>query len=503
MNDDGQSDSPVVPARPANKAARAEAEPVEERGLAKGNAESAARPGHRAGPGVPLALDRVRQVAKADRTVRFTALLHHVDVESLRRAFRALKRQAAPGVDGVTWLAYERDLEANLRDLHDRLHRGAYRPKPSRRVFIPKADGRQRPLGIATVEDKTVQSAVVAVLNAIYEADFYGFSYGFRPGRKPHDALDALAVGLERKKVRWVLDADIRDFFTSLDHGQLMEFVEQRIGDRRVLRLIQKWLSAGVIEDGTWTESVEGTPQGATVSPLLANVYLHYVFDQWAERWRSERANGDVLVVRYADDFVVGFERRADAERFRAELGDRLAKFGLELKAEKTRLIEFGRYAAQNRAERGLGKPETFDFLGFTHICGKTRAGRFQVKRITIAKRMRAKLKEVKAELMRRLHLPLPGVGRWLRSVVRGHLAYYAVPGNLDALRGFRKEVVRHWRRALKRQGQRAKTTWERMQYLQDRWLPKPRVLHPYPNKRFDARYPRQEPSAVVPLAGI
>jgi RNA-directed DNA polymerase len=506
----GQSDSPAVPAKPANKAARgetaqtrAEAESVEERGLAKGNAESAAGSGRRAGQSTPPALDRVRQVAKADREVRFTALLHHVDVESLRRAFWALKRQAAPGVDGVTWLAYERDLEANLRDLHDRLHRGAYRPKPSRRVFIPKADGRQRPLGIATVEDKIVQSAAVAVLNAIYEADFYGFSYGFRPGRKPHDALDALAVGLLRKKVNWVLDADIRDFFTSLDHGRLMEFLGQRIGDRRILRLIQKWLSAGIVEDGNWTESEEGTPQGATVSPLLANVYLHYVFDQWVERWRSERAGGEMLVVRYADDFVVGFQRREDAERFRAELGERLAGFGLELKAEKTRLIEFGRFAAENRAARGLGKPETFDFLGFTHICGKTRTGRFQVKRTTIAKRMRARLKEVKTELMRRMHLPTPEVGRWLGSVVQGHLAYFAVPGNLDAVRAFHDQVRRQWRRALKRLSQRANATWERFDRLANRWLPKTRTIHPFPEQRFDARHPRQEPSAVVPLAGI
>src|SRR5215469_11529395 len=378
MDGGGQSDSPVVPAKPANKAVRAAAEPAEERGLAKGNTESAARSGHRAGIRAPQALDRVRQVAKGDREARFTALLHHVDVESLRAAYLALKREAAPGVDGVTWEAYGRDLEANLQDLHGRLHRGAYRGKPSRRVFIPKADGRQRPLGIATVEDKIVQSAVVEVLNAIYETDFLGFSYGFRPGRKPHDALDALATGILRKKVNWVLDADIRDFFTSLDHGWLEKFCEHRIGDRRVLRLIQKWLKAGVIEDGSWAESEEGTPQGATVSPLLANVYLHYVFDQWVERWRRRQAHGDMIVVRYADDFVVGFEHRHEAERFLAELSERLAKFGLGLKAEKTRLIEFGRFAASNRAARGLGKPETFDFLGFTHISGRTRAGRFE-----------------------------------------------------------------------------------------------------------------------------
>jgi group II intron reverse transcriptase/maturase len=445
----------------------------------------------------------VRQVAEKDKEARFTALLHHVNVESLGAAYWRLRRQAAPGEDGVRWKDYGQDLEANLRDLNDRIHRGAYRPKPSRRVFIPKADGRQRPLGIATTEDKIVQSAVVEVLNAIYEADFYGFSYGFRPGRKAHDALDALATGILRKKVNWVLDADIRDFFTSLDHGWLEKFCEHRIGDKRVLRLIQKWLKAGVVEDGSWKESEEGTPQGATVSPLLANVYLHYVFDQWVERWRRRQAHGDMIVVRYADDFVVGFEHREDAERFLAELGERFAEFGLELKAEKTRLVEFGRFAAQKRAERGLGKPETFDFLGFTHISGKNRYGRFEVRRKTIAKRMRNKLKEVKAELMRRMHLPIPEVGRWLGSVVRGHFAYYAVPGNLDAIKTFRDQVRHQWRRALGRRSQRTSATWERTGRIADRWLPKPRSRHPFPQQRFDVHHPRQEPSAVVPLAGI
>jgi RNA-directed DNA polymerase len=445
----------------------------------------------------------VRRVAERDREARFTALLHHVDVERLREAFVALKRQASPGVDGVTWEAYGRNLEANLQDLHARLHRGAYRPKPSRRVFIPKADGRQRPLGIATVEDKIVQSAVVEVLNAIYEADFVGFSYGFRPGRSQHDALDALTVGLWRKRVNWVLDADIRDFFTSLDHGWLRKFVEHRIGDRRVLRLIQQWLEAGVIEDGDWAESEEGTPQGATISPLLANVYLHYAFDLWVERWRRRHARGKVVVVRYADDFVVGFEHREDAERLRAELSERFARFGLELKVEKTRLIEFGRYAARNRRARGLGKPETFDFLGFTHISGRTRDGRYQLKRRTVKKRMRAKLKEVKAEIKRRWHQPISKVGRWLRSVVQGHFAYFAVPGNTDAISTFRNHVVRYWLRVLRRRSQRTRVNWERMRRIADRWLPKPRVLHPYPSVRFDARHPRQEPSAGVPLAGI
>jgi RNA-directed DNA polymerase len=506
----GQSDSLVVPAKPVNNPARGEAahtragaESVEERGLAKGNTERAARPGHRAGIRAPRALDRVRQFAERDKDARFTALLHHVSVESLRAAFWRLRRQAAPGEDGVRWKDYGQNLEENLQDLHDRIHRGAYRPKPSRRVFIPKADGRQRPLGIATTEDKIVQSAVVEVLNAIYEADFLGFSYGYRPGRKAHDALDALTVGLKRKKVNWVLDADIRDFFSCLDHGWLEKLLEHRIGDKRVLRLIQKWLKAGVVEDGAWAECEEGTPQGATVSPLLANVYLHYVFDQWVERWRRRQAQGDMVVVRYADDFVVGFEHREDAERFLAELRERFAKYGLELKAEKTRLIEFGRHAARNRVARGLGKPETFDFLGFTHICGKTRSGGFQVKRTTIAKRMRAKLKEVKAELTRLMHLPIPEQGRWLESMMRGHLAYFAVPGNLDAVKAFCNQAQRIWQRTLKRRSQRHHMTWERMRRLIDRWLPKPRTLHPFPEQRFDARHPRQEPSAVVPLAGI
>jgi group II intron reverse transcriptase/maturase len=370
-------------------------------------------------------------------------------------------------------------------------------------VYIPKADGRQRPLGIAALEDKVVQGAVVGVLNAIYETDFLGFSYGFRPGRSQHDALDALAVGIERKKVNWVLDADIRDFFSSLDQGWLGRFLEHRIADKRVLRLIQRWLEAGVVEDGAWAECDEGTPQGATVSPLLANVYLHYVFDLWAEQWRRQQAHGDVVIVRYADDFIVGFEHREDAERFQAGLSERFAKFGLELKAEKTRLIEFGRFAAGNRKAQGLGGPETFDFLGFTHAGGKTRKGRFALKRITIAKRMGAKLKEIKGELMRRRHLPVPKVGQWLGSVVRGHLVYYAVPGNIEAVAAFCAQVKQHWQHALRRRSQRSNATWPRMKRLAERWLPTPRVLHPYPGTRCDARHPRQEPSAVVPLAGI
>jgi group II intron reverse transcriptase/maturase len=442
----------------------------------------------------PSELDRVRRVAQRDRNARFTALLHHVDVARLSAAYWALEPGAAPGVDGVTWADYGRDLEANLRDLHGRVHRGSYRPRPSRRAYIPKTDGRLRPLGIAALEDKILQRAVVEVLGAIYETEFLGFSYGFRPGRSPHDALDALAVGIKRRKVNWVLDADLRDFFTRLDQGWLEKFLEHRIADRRVLRLIGKWLRAGVIEKGIRSETVEGTPQGASASPLLANVYLHYVFDLWADQWRRRKARGDVVIVRFADDYIVGFEQQQDAQRFLADLRGRLAKFALELHAEKTRLIEFGRYAAERRRARGLGKPETFDFLGFTHICAKQRNGRFTVKRVTISKRMRAKLRQVKDELVRRRHQPIPEQGRWLASVVRGHCAYYAVPGNSRAVKAFRTQATRHWCAALRRRSQRHRLDWERMNRIATRWLPPARITHPYPEKRFDARTQGRSP---------
>jgi group II intron reverse transcriptase/maturase len=435
----------------------------------------------------PSELDRVRRAARQDKDARFTALLHHVTVDRLRAAYRAIRPDAAPGVDGITWRDYGRDLETNLCDLHARVQRGAYRARPSRRVFIPKADGRLRRLGVAALEDKIVQRAVVEVLNAIYETDFRGFSYGFRPGRGPHDALDALAVGIARKRVNWVLDADIRDFFTGLDHSWLVKFLEHRIADRRVLRLIQKWLRAGVIEDGTWSKTEQGTAQGASISPLLANVYLHYVFDLWADQWRRRHARGDVILVRFADDYVAGFEHRDDAERFLADLRARLARFALELAPEKTRLIEFGRFAAERRTARGLRKPETFDFLGFTHICAKDRRGRFKLRRITSKKRMRAKLHEVKTELKRRRHLPIPDQGRWLASVVRGHTAYYGVPDNYQAIYGFRDQVVRHWHRALRRRSQRTRLTWERTNRLAARWLPQIRITHPWPGVRVDA----------------
>jgi group II intron reverse transcriptase/maturase len=418
--------------------------------------------------------------------MRFTALLHHVyNPDTLREAYFRLKRDAAPGVDGQTWRAYGEALEDNLRDLSERLQRGAYRAKPVRRVYIPKADGRQRPLGVPVLEDKIVQRATVEVLNAIYETDFLGFSYGFRPGRSQHNALDALYTGLLTKKVNWVLDADIRGFFDAIDHGWLVKFVEHRIADRRVVRLIQKWLNAGVLEDGTRTRSEEGTPQGGSVSPLLANIYLHYVFDLWVQWWRRTQARGDVIVVRYADDFVVGFQNKSEAERFLADLRERFRKFRLELHPDKTRLLEFGPFAAERRKRDGRGKPETFNFLGFTHICGKKRNGRSTVLRQTIRTRLQAKLKAVKAELRRRWHDPIPVVGQWLRSVVSGHLRYYGVPMNGRALCVFRFEVGRLWYRALARRSHKGRVTWDRMRRLITQWLPPPRICHPYPLRRM------------------
>lgn len=492
MNGDGKSDGLTVPTKSPNKVPRGAAEVVEGRSPTKGNAnqQNTSRTQRRQND-VHSALDRVRQAAKRDRKAQFTALLHHVTYDRLRSAFHALRPKAAAGVDGVTWQQYRQDLESNLRELHARLHRGAYRAKPSRRVFIPKADGRQRPLGIATLEDKIIQRAIVEVLNAMYEVDFLGFSYGFRPGRSQHQALDALAVAVRRKRVNWVLDADIRGFFDAIDHEWLERFVGHRVADPRMQRLIAKWLRAGVLEDGKKVVSEKGSPQGATVSPLLANIYLHYAFDLWAEQWRRRHARGDVVIVRYADDLVLGFEHEADARRFQADLRQRLAKFSLELHPEKTRLIEFGRWAAQNRRRRGQSKPETFDFLGFTHMCGRTKAGRFQVVRRTSKKRMVAKLKEVRRTLMKVRHDPVPGQGAWLGKVLHGYFGYHAVWTNLRLLRSFRTQVIRAWMHALRRRSQRHRMSWSRMGRLVVQWIPPVRALHPWPEERFAATHPR------------
>jgi RNA-directed DNA polymerase len=495
----GESDGRIVPTKGSNKDGQPSAESLEGRGPAKENIEQPTPPRTQSRASESRGLLGVREVARTDKKARFTALLHHVTVARLQDSFYALKRDAVPGVDGTTWREYETDLETRVTQLRGRLHRGTYRAQPSKRAYIPKADGRQRPLGIAALEDKIVQHAVVRVLNTIYEEDFLGFSYGFRPGRSQHVALDALWVGIMRKRVNWVLDADIRDFFGTIDHGWLMKFIQHRIADRRILRLIQKWLTAGVSEEGTWVATEQGTPQGAVVSPLLANVYLHYVFDLWVRRWRRQSATGDMIVVRYADDIVLGFEHRADAERFLEEWRDRMRSFGLELHPDKTRLIEFGRHAAEQRKRRGEGKPDTFDFLGFTHMCGTTRnTGRFIVKRQTIRKRLTAKLQALKTELRHRWHTPVPQLGQWLRAVVQGWFNYHAVPGNMDSLNAFRSQVLRLWFRALRRRSQRRPMTWVRFLRLVRRWLPSARILHPHPNVRFDATHPRWEPYAAT-----
>jgi RNA-directed DNA polymerase len=497
MHEPEKSDLADVATKPTNKAGlQTAAESVERRAGTKENVDRQSTHRTQIRDRVSQALGRVRQAARQRKKEKFTALLHHVDVDLLRLSFHALKRKAAPGVDGVTWHDYEADLESNLQDLHARVHRGAYRAQPSRLKYIPKADGRQRPLGIASVEDKILQRAVVTVLNSIYEEDFLGFSYGFRPKRSQHEALDALIVGIERKKVSWILDVDIRDFFGAVNHDWMIRFLEHRIGDERILRLIRKWLKAGVLEEGIVTQSEQGTPQGATVSPLMANVYLHYALDLWAQQWRQRHATGDMIIVRYADDCVLGFEHEAEAMRFLEDMRLRLAEFSLSLHPDKTKLIEFGRFAAERRQRRGQNKPETFTFLGFVLICGKSGHGRFLVLRKTRRDRMRATLKRVTDELRRRMHQPIPEQGRWLRRVVTGFFAYHAVPTNSRALAAFRHHVSLLWKRALSRRSQRARMTWPRMLRLVNDWLPRNRILHPWPNQRFDVKHPRWEPSA-------
>jgi RNA-directed DNA polymerase len=493
MNAARKSDESVVPATSANKdAAEASAESTEERDSAKRNAAQSAL---RRTPGRKQRKSRglhgVREAARRDSALKFTALLHHVNEECLTEAFFNLKKTAAVGVDGVTWHEYERDLEVNIADLHDRIHRGAYRARPSRRIGIPKPDGRQRPLGIAALEDKIVQQAVLWVIQSIYEQDFLGFSYGFRPGRSQHNALDALSVAITSKRVNWILDADIEGFFDAINHEWLIKFLEHRIGDRRILRLILKWLRAGISDEGQWSKTTVGVPQGSVISPLLANVFLHYVFDLWIAWWRKNRCRGDVVVVRYADDFVIGFEHQSEAraclEAFRA----RLAEFGLKLHEGKTRLIEFGRFANERRSRRGEGRPEPFDFLGFTHKCARTRRrGWFVVQRHSLAKRMRATLQAIKVQLRKRMHRPLGETARWLRSVVRGWLNYHAVPGNSNRIHRFVDEVIRQWLTVLRRRSQRGRRRWrwERMQRFARRHLPPPRIIHPYPDQRFRAR---------------
>src|SRR6516164_918873 len=462
MHGRGKSDSAIVAGKPTNKAGQPAAEPVERRAEAKGNASQQSTRRAQDRESVSQALKRIRQVARQRKKERFTSLFHHISAELLRLAFFALKRDAAPGVDGLTWQDYEADLDRKIEDLHARVHRGAYRALPARRQYIPKADGQQRPLAVAALEDKIIQKAVCAVLNVIYEEDFLGFSYGFRPKRSQHDALDALTVGIYGTKVNYIFDADLRSFFDSVSQQWLVRFLKHRINDSRMLRLIQKWLKAGVLEDGVLTVSERGTGQGSVISPLLANVYLHYVFDLWAA------------------------------------MRDRLQEFSLSLHPEKARLIEFGRFAADRRAQRGLGKPETFNFLGFTFVCGTSRRGQFLIKRKTRRDRMRAKLREVKEGMRWRRHHSIPEQGNWLRLVVTGFFAYHAVPTNIWALGTFRFWIIDLWRRSLRRRSQKDRMTWQRITKLVDDFLPRARIRHPWPEERFAVKHPRWEPSARI-----
>jgi RNA-directed DNA polymerase len=509
MHGHEKSDPAVVAMKPANKAEQhaaeqsavvpTAAESGEPRAGTKGNASQQTMPWAQCQISMPHALERIRKIARERKKEKFISLFHHISINLLADAYYELKVDAAPGVDRLTWKDYEADFERNLEDLHNRVRSGAYRARPSRRVYIPKPDGRQRPLAVAALEDKIVQRAVAALLNAIYEEDFLGFSYGFRPGRGTHDALDALCVGIHSKKVSFILDADIQSFFDEVNQEWLIRFLEHRIGDRRIIRLIRKWLKAGVLENGVVTVSERGTGQGAVISPLLANIYLHYVLDLWANRWRQRAATGDMIIVRYADDFIVGFQHESDTRRFLDEMRERLTKFALTLHPKKTRLIEFGRFAAERRKRRGLGKPETFDFLGFTFICGKTRSEKFQIKRRTRRDRMRTKLKMIKQEMWRRMHQPIPAQGEWLARVVRGYFNYHAVPTNAHALHVFRHHVTDLWRRTLRRRSQKDRMTWDRMTQLVDDWLPKPIIRHPWPSDRFAVTHPRWEPYAGKP----
>jgi RNA-directed DNA polymerase len=498
-----KSDSAVVAEKSVNKAELSAAELMERRAGAKGNVDQQTTCRAQNRESVSQALERIRQAARHRKKERFTSLLHHVSVDLLRLAFFELKRNAAPGVDGLMWQDYEADLELRLADLHARVQGGAYRALPSRRRYIPKPDGRQRPLAVAALEDKIVQRAVVAVLNVIYEEGFLGFSYGFRPKRGQHDALDALVVGITTKKVNFILDADIRSYFESVNQAWLIRFLQHRIKDPRIIRLVQKWLKAGILEDGVVAISDTGTGQGSVASPLLSNVYLHYVFDLWAERWRRREASGDMIIVRYADDIIVGFQYEIDARRFWDAMRERLGEYALSLHPDKTRLIEFGRFAAVQRARRGLGKPETFKFLGFTFICGRSRRGRFALKRKSRGDRMRAKLKEIKEDMRWRRHQPIPEQGRWLRQVVAGFFEYHAVPTNSRALIRFRHHVTDLWRRSLQRRSQKDRITWNRIKKLADDFIPQARILHPWPHARFAVKHPRWEPSALIGLARI
>jgi group II intron reverse transcriptase/maturase len=489
MHADEKSDEGVLPMKQPNNEGLLSAEAVEGRTSPKGNGGQAAAVRTQCRAAASNGLAAVRQAARQSKDERFTALLHHLTTDLLKRSYFALKRNSAPGTDRVTWQAYGEDLDEKLKDLHDKVHKGSSRARPAKRTYIPKADGSQRALSIWCLEDKIVQQAVVTVLKAIYEEDFVGFSYGFRPGRSQHDALDALQVGILRKRVNWVLDADIQGFFDAMGHAWILRFLKHRIADKRILRLIAKWLKVGIVEDGRVTRCSRGAPQGAVISPILANVYLHYAYDLWIHRWRRTTATGDVIVIRYADDTIVGFQHEYEARAFLEDLEQRLRLFDLTLHPAKTRLIRFGRHAIKQRERLGEGKPETFDFLGFTHFCTRSRKwGSFVIGRKTIKKRMIATLRSIKRELRRRMHDPIAKTGAWVERVLKGHLNYFAVSGNDPSLWWFFNEVRWRWRKTLKRRSQKAFLNWERFTSLTDRYFPPIRVRHPLPCHRFDAR---------------
>jgi RNA-directed DNA polymerase len=481
-----ESDALVVAKKPGNTRVTP-VDLVEQRGAANGKIRPTKRMPDSA-PGLCAQLvERIGQRAKERKGERFTNLLSHIKAPLLKKAYERLRKDAATGIDQETWAMFGEQLDERLLDLEDRVQRGSYHPQPVRRVYIPKADGKQRPLGIPAVEDKVVQQAGRMLMEPIYEqGEFEGFSYGFRPGRSQHKALDALAVAIDRKKVNWVLDADIRAFFDTIDHAWMRKFIEHRIGDQRFVRLLMKWLHAGVMEDDELREVKEGTPQGGIISPLLSNVFLHYALDLWACQWRKRHARGEVYIVRYADDFVMGFEFESDARAMRAALAARLASFCLELHPEKTRVIRFGRLARRDCRQDGRTKPETFDFLGFTHICGTSRGGGFQLRRRTARKKREAKLATLQVELKARRHHRVVEQYRWLSAVIRGHVQYYGVPTNLPALKTFRGHLEYAWHHSLQRRSQRAQWTDAERKRFQERYpLPRPRIVHPWPSQRW------------------
>jgi RNA-directed DNA polymerase len=475
-----------------NKTCNNAAEFMERRVSTKGNSQQHDRSQTQSWNNTTLRLLAVRNAARMDKKRQFTNLYHHINIELLKESFLQLKRRSAPGYDGVSWFDYAIELDSNINKLHSKLHSGNYRPKPARRVFIEKEDGTQRALSIICLEDKIVQQATAQVLNQIYEVDFMGFSYGFRAGRGQHDAMDALHIAIMKKKVNWVLDLDISKFFDTVEHDWLIKFIQHRIVDKRVLRLIKQWLKVGVVdENGHRQASIIGTPQGSVISPLLANIYLHYSFDLWLNQYRKH-TRWEVTIVRYADDAVLGFQKHQDALECLGSLVQRLGNFGLKVHPDKTKLIRFGRFALKQYAEKpSVGRPKTFNFLGFTHYLGRKQSGEVVVKRKTMRKRQISHLKRIKLELLKRLHDKPWETGRWLKRVIQGHINYYGVPFNSKCISQFVEEVKKLWLKSLRRRSQRHRMTWERYNYYIKYWLPKPKIVHPYPEQRFYAKHPR------------